>query len=372
MNQPQEHGELVAPRCVVVQDHLRNGGTERQSVLLANHLATTGWRVDLLTFRPGGALARSGLTAGELVQPTVLQPFDSGLPLWAPGLKRWLQAAQPDIVVCMGRTANCYAGAMQRWLPGSAVIGSLRTGKRILALQRWSWRHIRGLVVNCTWWRDTLLRDGLSVPIEVVRNPLLHRAPTPHLRPTHRAPAAADPLRLLQVASFRRGKNQRQLLREIAALRSEEPDLLWRLDLVGDGPHIGACRRLAQRLGIADLVHFHGFVADPQPFYAAADIAVSLSTEDALPNFMIEAQAAGLPVVARDYRGVRETFIDGTSGILVGPGAGFRAALVRLGSDPALRDTMACAGRQFAQQAFDPMQQLSAWRAALCRLAGMR
>jgi hypothetical protein len=95
-------------RILVVQDQLRVGGTEKQSLFLARNFQEAGHEVVLLTFRPRGHLATAANLAG--LQVEVLQGFDSGISLWAPGLMRRIRQVDPDVILCMGRTANCYAG----------------------------------------------------------------------------------------------------------------------------------------------------------------------------------------------------------------------------------------------------------------------
>ncbi|MDR0902645.1 MAG: glycosyltransferase, partial [Opitutaceae bacterium] len=114
---------------LVLQDHLRNGGTERQSVLLARAFAGAGHRVTLLTFRPGGALDFP--SAPPSLRRAALQPFDTRLDWFAPGLHRAARRLAPDIVLCMGRMANCRAAALQRALPRSTVVTTMRTGKEL-------------------------------------------------------------------------------------------------------------------------------------------------------------------------------------------------------------------------------------------------
>ena len=113
-------------KIAVVQDFLRSGGTERQAVLLANAFAGAGHDTTLLTFRPGGPLGR---TISANVPHRSLQPFDLKADWFAPGLRRRLRALAPEVVLCMGRMANCYAGGMQAELPESIVFATMRTGK---------------------------------------------------------------------------------------------------------------------------------------------------------------------------------------------------------------------------------------------------
>lgn len=95
--------------------------------------AAAGHATTLLTFRPGGALSA---TVSSAVVRITLQPFDVGLDWFAPGLGRAARAHVFDVILCLGRMANCYAGGLQNRLPATAVVGTMRTGKRLPALFR--------------------------------------------------------------------------------------------------------------------------------------------------------------------------------------------------------------------------------------------
>src|ERR1019366_6530204 len=102
----------------------------------------------------------------------------------------------------------------------------------------------------------------------------------------------------------------------------------------------------------------------PSPYYRAADVAVHASREEALSNFLIEAQAHGLPAVACRAIGVRESFVEGRTGWMVEQGdhAGFRSALARLAADtPAERAARFEEAGAFARRSFDPRSQVAAY-----------
>src|ERR1700679_605252 len=96
-----------AMKIIVLQDQLRSGGTERHSILLSREFRSLGHDSRLVTFRPGGKLAP---TAGAF---TSLQSLDTGIDWFGPGLSRTVLGGSPDIVLCMGKTANCFAGHLQ-------------------------------------------------------------------------------------------------------------------------------------------------------------------------------------------------------------------------------------------------------------------
>jgi len=126
-------------KILIVQDYLRSGGTERQSVLLANAFAARGHVTTLLTFRPGGLLDR---TVDPSVHRITLQKGDTRLDWFAPRLTCTAQKQNADIILCMGRMANCYAGRLQSQCTRSSVIATMRTGKPLPSLFRRSLQRV--------------------------------------------------------------------------------------------------------------------------------------------------------------------------------------------------------------------------------------
>jgi glycosyltransferase involved in cell wall biosynthesis len=358
---------------VVLQDYLRSGGTERQSLLLTRSFSAAGHRTTLLTFRPGGALA----VAEAGVDRRVLQPFDTGLDWFAPGLVRTTRALAPDVLLCMGRMANCYGGRLQAHLPRTAVIATMRTGKPLPWLFRRSLRRVRHIVANCREAKATLIaQHGVHAErVSVIYNSLVFPPATAlvrdaALRARHGAGTATTVF--LCVAMFRPEKKQRTLIEIAAGLPA---NLDWQLWLAGDGPERAACERLAARcragspnpavsLPAADRIKFLGWQADPSPFYAAADIAVHASASESLSNFLIEAQAHGLPAVAFQAQGVGECFLPGDTGFVIprDDPAAFRERLITLASeDSAARQARGARAQAYARATFDRARQVVAY-----------
>jgi glycosyltransferase involved in cell wall biosynthesis len=367
-------------KILVVQDRLRSGGTERQSVLLANAFAASGHDATLLTFRPGGALAA---TVAPGVRRLALQSFDTTLDWFAPRLSAAARRPAPDVILCLGRMANCYAGRLANHVPQARVVATMRTGKPLPWLFRRSLRRADHVVANSREARDTLVQHHHidAEKISVIYNSLVfppasaaaeggRRADAAALRARHHATEAT--LVLLCVAMFRPEKNQRELI-EIAS--TLPPALDWQLWLAGDGPARAACEQLAARKGLAARVTFPGFQRDPSPLYAAADVAVHASSSESLSNFFIEAQAHGLPAVAYAAQGIGETFVPGRTGWVIprGDRAAFHAALERLAAASSdERAARSAEARAFARTTFDPARQVAAYLDLFSRLVRPR
>jgi glycosyltransferase involved in cell wall biosynthesis len=124
--------------------------------------------------------------------------------------------------------------------------------------------------------------------------------------------------------------------------------------LAGDGPERGALETQAAALGIRDRVHFLGHRTDIPDLLAACDLFVLPSRYEGLPLSVLEAMAAGKPVVASAIPGTNEAVIHGETGFLVAPGriTAQADAIRRLLVDPALARRFGRAGQARVRQEF--------------------
>ena len=87
--------------------------------------------------------------------------------------------------------------------------------------------------------------------------------------------------------------------------------------MVGDGPCLAEVRRRASEAGLDSRIVFAGFRDDTPDLMAAMDLLLLTSSQEGLPNAILEAMAAGRPVVATDVGGCRELVTEGATGHLV-------------------------------------------------------
>jgi glycosyltransferase involved in cell wall biosynthesis len=126
------------------------------------------------------------------------------------------------------------------------------------------------------------------------------------------------------------------------------------LVVIGDGPERAALESLAGGLGVAGRVHWVGHRRNVPHLLPAFDLFVQPSLHEGLPNTILEAMAAGLPVVATAVGGTPEVVVDGVTGLLVPPRDpdALAQAIVRLLYTPDLRCRMGQAGRERVAQYF--------------------
>jgi glycosyltransferase involved in cell wall biosynthesis len=154
-------------------------------------------------------------------------------------------------------------------------------------------------------------------------------------------------------------KNHRLFLDVAVALLAVRPDVHF--VVVGDGELGPMIRALAQRLGVMKRVTFAGWRYDLPRIYADLDVLVSCSTSEGTPFTIIEAMAAGCPVVATRVGGVPDLLDDQATGLLV-PSAHAEplvAAILQLLSDRDLARGLARAAAARAEARFDPARLAS-------------
>jgi glycosyltransferase involved in cell wall biosynthesis len=156
---------------------------------------------------------------------------------------------------------------------------------------------------------------------------------------------------IVSVGRLHEPKDFVTLARALRAL----PEGGWRAEIVGDGPDRPAVEAELRAGGLTGTVELAGERTDVPERLANADVFVLSSRSECMPISVLEAMAAGLPVVASAVGGLPEMVVDGETGYLV-PSGDDRAmgdALARLAADPDLRRRLGAAGRRRVEERFD-------------------
>lgn len=172
----------------------------------------------------------------------------------------------------------------------------------------------------------------------------------PDLGDRYRASAGSAPPTIVMVARFEPPKDHATVLAALARCH----DLEWRLRLIGDGPAMAAVRATADELGLTPRIEFLGARNDIAALLSECQLFVLASRWEGFPRSILEAMRAGLPVIASDVGGVRESVSDGETGFVVPPqdDAALVTALRSLLEDAALRIAMGKAGRRAFERHF--------------------
>jgi len=353
-------------RVLILQDHLRGGGTERQSIRLSRALIDNGWDAKLIVGCSGGRL--DPLAQQELAHHlhfcgTTGSPLTS---LRALQQLRQLTADQPSVLIAMGRWANCLLGFCRR-KPDTRTIATVRTSRPLPYLYRRSIRQADAVLANSHWALQSALRTSRRTEdtnTAVIHN-ALSRPELLQIDPSDKAAAkraiGVDPTQkiLLSVARMDRGKGQGDLIRLMARPSAHNRKLI----LLGEGPESEGLQALAHSLGVAKQVHFAGFCEQSRIYYAAADLFLSASGLDSLPNALIEAHAAALPIIAYPTAGIPEIIDDPRTGCLVEHEdiATMHRHVENLLGHPSNTAIMGRAARETTIEKFDPLQQIQTY-----------
>ena len=295
----------------------------------ARGLAGRGHQVDYLSPADGAFLG--GLPADIRHRPLPDKPKQHRA-----ALVDYIRDNRPDSVI-VGKDQDAVTAIRARDLAGTGVRVVVRPGTTVSrrlagrnAIKRWrtyralrrTYRQADGIVANSEGVRDDIA-SITGIPgdaIHLVRNPVItpdfHEAATADL--VHPWFAPDEPPVLLGAGGLRRQKDFATLVAAFARVRQERDA---RLVILGGGHLEKELWAQARALGVAEHVMMPGFVENPYPWMAQADLFVLSSLWEGSPNVLTEALALGTPVVATDCpSGPREILQGGQFGPLVPPG----------------------------------------------------
>ncbi|MBF0557736.1 MAG: glycosyltransferase [Nitrospirae bacterium] len=166
------------------------------------------------------------------------------------------------------------------------------------------------LVSKCGFPADKVVNISTGVSddfFNVKRNPTLKK----------KYGLEADALVIAKVGIFRRVKAHQVTLKCVRRVVDELPNA--RFLFVGDGPDREEMEGLARKLGVAEYVIFTGFINDIAEVYSFSDLSILSSLSEGIPQSIMQAMAAGVPVVATRVGGIPEIISHMETGILVEP-----------------------------------------------------
>jgi glycosyltransferase involved in cell wall biosynthesis/Ser/Thr protein kinase RdoA (MazF antagonist) len=214
--------------------------------------------------------------------------------------------------------------------------------------------------IRCVSTFNKAFLCGLFASVTENKVHVVHVGLNPELYVNAEQQPANGRLQILTVAALNKTKGFPFLIDAVARLVAQGIDV--ECNIIGTGPRRAAIEEWAKELGVADRVHLLGLL--PQHEIArrlrACDVFVLPSmialdgTMDGLPVALIEAMAAGRPVVASTISGIPELVQDGVNGFLVDATHAERIAQAvrRLADNPALRDAMGRAGQETVRRGF--------------------
>jgi glycosyltransferase involved in cell wall biosynthesis len=345
-------------RLLLVVDSLEVGGAERHVVDLAMALHRKGHEVEVACSVSGGLsepLEAAGVPVWPLARRLVKRRVSVA---YARGIRRLLGERRFDLV-----HAHIFASAI------AAAIATLGKGVplvitehteaswqtwRTRRVSRWAHRRAKRVIaVSTPIERRLIERDG--VPPHLVT-----RIPNAVIPASDEPPDPAGPLPdawvegplVGVVARLQPEKGVANFLK--AAARVSEISPRARFLVVGDGPLREELLNLVEHLGISERVRFLGYRTDSRALMGLMDLLVVPSLTEGSPLIVLEAMAAGVPVVASAVGGIPDQVRHGREGILVPPDDpdALGDALGALLRDPAYARRLGEAGRRRTENEF--------------------
>lgn len=363
-------------RILYVIGTLERGGAETQLVELASGLDRARFEPTVCCLAGGGPLAATLAARGVPVEIVAAASEPRRLRALL-GFSRLLRRVRPDVVHGHLYWGNVAAALGGRLFGVRAVVGSRLNlarppppARRALGRLANAWTHL--VIANSEAVRHAATRvEGLTEErLMVIHNGVdcsrFDVAPDPRLRDSLGV-AGAGPL-VTVVANLRRSKGHAVFLQAWASVVRALPRS--RALLVGGGPLHDELENRAAALGVRSSVHFLGARHDVPALLALTDVVAHASLREGFPNAVLEALAAGRPVVATDAGGTREAIVDGRTGLLVPPGdaSALEAGLMRLLSNPDEARALGDAGRRHVAVRFRISTMVRAHEAAYDRV----
>jgi glycosyltransferase involved in cell wall biosynthesis len=223
----------------------------------------------------------------------------------------------------------------------------------------------KGIIANSQATRDTMLRSAPWLPPAKVRVIYNGLPVADYERPAARQRVRAElgvglktPV-IGMVGELTDRKNHVHLIRQLPALRQRFPDLeVW---IAGEGPERSHLQTLARELGVGEAVRLLGFRDDVADLMNGIDLLVHPALMEGFGYVVVEAMAAGKPVIAADTSNLSEIVVPGKTGYLYPATAAeaLQQAVTRVLADPDLAAALGAQGQRRAHREFSLERMLT-------------
>jgi glycosyltransferase involved in cell wall biosynthesis len=333
------------------------GGTEGQMIELARRLDPRRWEIHVATFHArGGWFSRVAEVAASVTEFPLSSFYSPNAGAQLRSFVRWCRERRLGVL----HTTELYSNIFG--LPGAALASvPVRIGNRReinpdktaaqIALQRVAYAAANVVVANSRAAAERLRHERVPAhKVAIIANGL-------DLARFSQRTLSSLPRKVVVVANLRPEKAHTVLIDATPTILQRFPDATFHI--VGDGPERTALMAHAHARGVLNSYSFVGHQDDVRSRLAASDLFVLPSRSEAFPNAVLEAMAAGLPIVASAVGGILELIEDDRTGLLVRPDdpAALADRICRLMSVPGLASRLGAAARAeaHANYSFDRM-----------------
>lgn len=361
-----------SPDVLMVISHLGHGGTQRVVCNLANALVSQGFgvRVLLTKRRSNNALALDpSVELDFLVYNPPRWTFAHlaglySLGRWLPKLRKAISESKAPCVVSFIRPTNvkvliaCLGLRNQRFVVCERNDPERQPlGRHWAVLSRLLYRTADLVTINSRG-----VRSSLSAYVEDSKLAFL---PNPLTRNTGQDAKILSGPAFLAVGRIVHQKGYDILIKAFA--KGGDRLAGWRIVFLGEGPERKNLEKLAQELGVAERIEWHGHVSDPFAYYRAAAVFMLTSRYEGMPNALLEAMSCGLPSIVSDASpGPLEIIEHEKTGLVIATDnvAETAAAMTRLALHPEERERLGAAAVSSVKD-YLPESSIDKWKEAL-------
>jgi glycosyltransferase involved in cell wall biosynthesis len=349
--------ETVPQRIVHVSFGLDMGGLERLLLEIAEH---TDPRVQQLFFISLGSIGTVGLQLRQMGWPVVCLHRPNGVrPSLILSLARIFHGIHPAVVHTHDARALIYAAPAARMMGIRRIIHTqhgqnLGMTPRRLKLIRYAAKLAQNYVCVSQDARDVAAAQGIPQDrLHVIYNGIAVDRFKASCKAHSERLTGNKKKSLVAIARLSPEKGISNLLKAVALIHRELPDL--QLEVAGEGPCHADLLREANQLGIYEKVQFLGQVSDPAKVLGCGRVFALPSNSEGVSLTLLEAMAAGVPVVATSVGGTPEVLENDKTGLMVPPQnpEELANAIKQLWHDNELRDRLSLAAAQRVSEQFD-------------------
>ncbi len=362
-------------KVLVVIGQLEVGGTELHLLNVLPDVNHSPLEIIVYTMRGGGRLHERFERAGiRVISPTHHSRRWLGLMRTARHLLATWRRERPQVVhfflpeaYLLGGLCSILAPRCRRIMSRRSLNAYQRKWPGVRVLERWLHTRMDAVLANSSAVAQELVGEGVSA----ARLAVLHNGVRPHRADPDAAAALREALAIerdavvfVMVANLIPYKGHADVIAALELARADLP-ANWAMLFVGADSGIrAALEAAAVRARVDPHLRWLGRVDEPGPAYDAADIAIHAAHEEGFSNAVLEAMAAGLPLIATAVGGNLDAVIDGDTGVLVPPRspAAIAAQLVALAGNPQRRAALGHAGRERVRQQFSLAGCVTAYR----------
>lgn len=372
-------------KVLVVIGQLELGGTELHLLNVLPELNQAPLEIVVYAMRGGGRLQRRFERAGiRVIAPAHHSRRWLGLARTAWHLLASWRRERPQIVhfflpeaYLLGGLCSVLAPRCRRIMSRRSLNAYQRKWPGVRALERCLHARMDAVLANSTAVAHQLVGEGVAPSrLAVLYNGVPDHDADPAAAAALREARAIDPdaLVFVMVANLIPYKGHADVIAAFELARDALP-ASWAMLFVGaDSGTRAALESAAVRAAVAPQIHWLGRMDRVGPAYDAADIAIHAAHEEGFSNAVLEAMAAGLPLIATAVGGNTDAVSDGDSGVLVPSRdpAALAAELIALAAAPERRATFGQAGRERVRQRFSLAVCRASYRRLYCGIADQR